>query len=193
MAFKVKLQASRRLTEGEDSKRYEFSFTVAGELPKFIADCLHPHRGYTLSVDGYVYRPCPLREKTGAPRFMCSAPMECTWRGEPTVVATACCSAYQSTGEGPSERLCPRCGRVAAWTPATDRFQRVDLEICPTCEWAGRPVVGTEEDRARVLDGFMHQLLREDFSSFEELRDEDRDIKRWVMFWGTVKIEQGED
>jgi len=176
MSVKVTLQASRRLSEeSEDSKRYEFSFEMAGEMPKKIADCLHAHRDSTMSVDGYVYRPCPVREKTGAPRFMCSNPLECTWQGEPDNVG--------------SERVCPRCGRWATWAPAKDRFQRVDLEICLSCEWAGRPILGLEEDRGRVLEAFQLQLAQEDFTPFPELRDEDRSAARWVVFWGQLQVE----
>lgn len=182
----VVLEASRKLSgAAEDAKRYEFEFTMPGPTPVLVSDCRHVKGAPTqAAAGGLPKRPCPLVPRAGAVQYMCTAPQDCGWQGNDPQVAPIAQS--EPADEQP---ICPQCVRrpVIETTPAT-RFDLVQVDACVGCEHAGESVVGLQEDRRRVLTAFHLLLLVEDFTGFDELSDDDRDVRRWVVSWSRVQI-----
>ena len=168
--MQVNIQASRSSSDLKGIKEdavnraganiYAFELILDDDPLMFVSDCLYPAAFDMFSVQGDLIprRPCPLH---------------CKKEGKDL-------EDYRSemSNKKPDEPI---------ETPA-DWFQCVSIKSCVSCKFATRPTISLEKDMKRILQAFANQLKQEDFSSFPDLTDEDRDVRRWTIFWEETEV-----
>jgi len=159
---------------------YAFELDLADAL-LYVADCGHREAAATFAVQGrkLPLRPCPLLPQSGTLPFMCARTIDCGWHGT------------EANKAADGSLVCPQCKARVVATHARDRLGVVEVTSCVQCPHAGDVSIGLEEDREKVKRGFGAQLRTEDFSSFPELGDEDRDVRAWEIQWDRTRVQAG--
>lgn len=150
----------------------EFEVPYDGAAPTIVVDCQSKHAFDMFQVRGDTLprRPCPLRpigEPAGPEGPPDSWLDQTTGRIKPEVF---------STGDPKAPRK------------PSDLFSVVSMSSCNGCPKASEGTVALKSDQTAIRVAFDKQLKIEDFSSFPDLADEDRDHRRWNIDWGQIEI-----
>jgi len=152
---------------GRGSQIFEFEVPWPGPAPTVIVDCGSSHAFDMFQVRGEKLprRPCPLRPKGEA-----------------------------AGPDGPPVSwIDPTTGRlkVSVFQPKlspSDLFAVVGIGTCNDCPMAMGGTVGIEDEQNAIIAAFDKQLRVENFTGFEQLGNDDRNVAKWKIMWDEISI-----